>query len=283
MFRDIDTRDLKAVEKEVLSDYSALFDHSRPELIMEAFAWVEQCFSGRFDNYQAIDVLYHDFEHTLQGTLCLVRLMRGYKLASAEPPLTRRMFELTLIAILFHDTGYLKVRGDNEGTGAKYTLTHVARSAEFAGRFLAQKGFSTEEIRSVQNMIRCTGVNADLSTIPFTNELEKKMGFALATADLLGQMAASDYVDKLGILYLEFDESAKYNRKPSPPPFSSSEDMRQKTPAFWSKYVLPKINGDFQGLYRYLNEPSSDRNYYLDRIEANIQRLERELNLAAAA
>ena len=35
------------------------------------------------------------------------------------------------------------------------------------------------------------------------------VGFALGTADLLGQMAAPDYVDKLPVLYDEFVEAAR--------------------------------------------------------------------------
>ena len=45
----------------------------------------------------------------------------------------------------------------------------------------------------------------------------------------------------------------------------------QKTPAFWEKYVLPKLDRDFAGLHQFLNDPyPSGPNYYLDRIEANI-------------
>lgn len=282
MFCDVNTRDVKAVENEVLSLYTSLFDDANPQFVDEAFGWVQQCFSGSYANYQAIDVLYHDLEHTLQGTLCFVRLMAGYKMADSEPLLTRRMFELALIAILFHDTGYLKLRNDTQGTGAKYTLTHVSRSGDFAARFLAEKGFSGQEISAVRNMIRCTGVNADLASIPFQSELERRMGFALATADLLGQMAAPDYIDKLGILFLEFDESAKFNGK-ALPPFSSADDLRGKTPGFWTHYVLPKINGDFLGLHRFLSDPPSEQNYYTERIEANLHRLEHELTLAKAA
>ena len=50
--------------------------------------------------------------------------------------------------------------------------------------------------------------------------------------------------------------------------------MMRKTPAFWEKYVWPKINGDFGGLHRYLADPFPDGpNYYLHCIEANIVRL----------
>jgi hypothetical protein len=48
----------------------------------------------------------------------------------------------------------------------------------------------------------------------------------------------------------------------------------RNTPAFWEKYVQPKVNGDFQRLYTFLNDPYPDGpNDYLQRIEANIARL----------
>ena len=92
--------------------------------------------SGNYLDYQAIDAHYHDLEHTLQGILCMARLLRGRQAQGQEPKLTQRMFELGMLAILLHDTGYLKKRGDNEGTGAKYTLTHVDRSIQFAGELM---------------------------------------------------------------------------------------------------------------------------------------------------
>jgi hypothetical protein len=281
-FREIDTKSLTAVRNEVLTVFRRLFPTADPSCVREAFGWAEEAFAGRFGEYQPIDAKYHDFEHTLQGTLCLVRLLEGYQLARTNPPLIARMFELGVLAILLHDTGYLKKKDDVQGTGAKYTLVHVSRSAEFAGNLLREKGFLQNEIRSVQNMIRCTGVNADLATIPFQNELEKTVGFALGTSDLLGQMAAGDYVDKLGILYQEFEESNRFNGKTAGPGvFISADDLRRKTPAFWDKYVLPKINSDFLGLYHFLDMRDGN-NPYVDRIKANIDRLQEQLNAVAA-
>jgi len=190
------------------------------------------------------------------------------------------MFELALLAILLHDTGYLKRRNDTQGTGAKYTLTHVSRSNDFAEKLLSEKGLAATEIRSVQNMIRCTGLNAEVATIPFTNELERNLGFALATADLLGQMAAPDYIDKLDILFQEFDESNRFSSPAQGPGiYKSADELRRKTPQFWCDYVLPKINQDFHGLYKYLNDPfPSGPNQYLDAVNSNIDRLVRELS-----
>jgi hypothetical protein len=279
---DVDTKDRNAVRTEVASIYRELFPGGSAQFIDHAFAWIIDAFEGRFDGYQTIDAKYHDLEHTLQGTLAFVRLLKGYSTARARPELTRRAFELGLLAILLHDTGYLKERSDREGTGAKYTLVHVARSAEFAKKLLAENGFSSMEIRAVQNMIRCTGVNTDLASIPFGDDLERNVGYALGTADLLGQMAAPDYVDKLQTLYQEFEEANRQSVKPSgDEAFKDADDLRRKTPHFWEKYVLPKIENDFQGLYRFL-AVGTGRNPYIERIESNISQLRQELSSTPA-
>src|SRR5688500_527226 len=182
-FRDVDTKSLDAVQAQVASVYQQLFPTASLEFIQNAFLWTRDAFAGQYRDYQRVDAKYHDLEHTLQGTLAFAKLLEGYSKAKAQPELTQRAFELGLLAILLHDTGYLKQRSDIEGTGAKYTLVHVTRSAEFAGTLLQEKGFAPEEIRSVQNMICCTGVNADLATVSFHDDLERQVGFALGTAD----------------------------------------------------------------------------------------------------
>ena len=184
------------------------------------------------------------------------------------------MFELGLLAILLHDTGYLKVRGDNEGTGAKYTLIHVSRSANFAQQILAEKGFTTEDAGIVMRMIRCTGVNVKIEAIPFQGEVERIVSFCIGSADLLGQMAVGDYVDKLPILFDEFAESARYSGTKTM--FESAEHLLKATPMFWEKYVRPKLEKDFQGVHRFLNDPYPDGpSTYLAHVEANVERTRR--------
>jgi hypothetical protein len=276
----IDTRQPRLVEAEIRAAYLAMFPDADRDFVRRMFEWGIACFEGRFKDYQPIDALYHDLEHTLQGALCMTRLLRNRHDTNVEPRLTRRMFELGLLAILMHDTGYLKKKGDAEGTGAKYTLTHVDRSIQFAGELMFGHDCPIEDILAVQNMIRCTGVNVKLDTIPFQDELERIVGFALGTGDLLGQMAAPDYVEKLPVLYSEFAEAASYNegKMKAGGFFSSAEDMMQKTPIFWEKYVQQKISREFLGLFRFLSVPYPDgRNNYIEQIDANIERLRRQL------
>lgn len=279
MFPPVDTRSPTAVEAAVQAVYQTVFPEGDRTFVRRAFQWTGDAFKGKYAEYQHIDARYHDLEHTLQGTLCMMRLLGRRAAVNAEPVLDRHTFELGLLGILLHDTGYLKVKGDDEGTGAKYTLVHVHRSCEFASRLLAEKGFGVDDIVAVQQMIRCTGVNVNLASIPFVSDSVRVAGFALGTSDLLGQMAADDYVDKLPILFEEFRESAEANRgRGSGVTFESADALMRQTPAFWRKYVRPKIENEFGGMHRYLNDPYPDGpNQYIDRVEANIRGLEAEL------
>ncbi|MFM8470032.1 MAG: hypothetical protein ACKODH_08685 [Limisphaerales bacterium] len=274
MFPVADTKSPAAVEAAVASLHGEMFSRGGREFVAKVFGWAVDAFEGRYRDYQPIDARYHDFEHTLQGTLCYAQILQGRQRAGATPAVPQRMFELGLLAILLHDTGYLKVRGDNEGTGAKYTLIHVSRSANFAQQLLTEKGFSTEDAGIVMRMIRCTGVNVKIDAIPFQGEVERTIGFCIGTADLLGQMAATDYVDKLPILFDEFAESARYSGTKTM--FESAEQLLKMTPMFWEKYVRPKIEKDFQSNFRFLSDPYPDGpNPYLAAIEANIERSKR--------
>jgi hypothetical protein len=270
------TKDPSVVEAEVKSGCHEMFPGNDGELVTRAFGWAMDCFSGRYHDYQPVDTQYHDLEHTMQGTVCMTRLLLGRHRALAEPRITPRVFGLGLLAILFHDTGYLKRRGDDEGTGAKYTLTHVDRSADFAASLMAEKKYRTEDIRAVRNMIHCTGINANIQAIQFQEELEKVVGHALGTADLLGQMAADDYVEKLPTLFAEFAEAVEFSKDYSQfiASFKTPEDLVRRTPFFWEKMVLPKLEKDFQGVYRFLNQPYPDGpNEYLEKVTVNLARL----------
>jgi len=281
MFDTVATNDPSAVKAEVQAAYIAMFPLGDYEFVFRAFDWAEDCFAGRHPDYLAIDARYHDLEHTLQGTLCMTRLLRCRHAAGAQPKISQHLFELGLIGILLHDTGYLKRRDDNSpGTGAKYTATHVYRSLEFAAKLLAENAYSDADIRAVQNMVRCTGIDAFLESISFENDAERVVGFALGTADLLGQMAADDYVEKLPVLYDEFQEAARHDRGHTDfiTKFGGAPDLMQRTPAFWRDYVQPKLDKDFAGLHRFLNQPYPNGwNWYVERIETNMRRIKEQL------
>lgn len=277
MFPHLNTKDPRAVAEAVRSVFLELFPNASPTLIDRLFADVEDMFSGRYLDYQAIDIGYHDFEHTLQATLCFALIFRGRARAGTEPKLPMRDFEVGLAAVLLHDSGYLKLRSDSSGSSAKYTQVHVMRSSAFAASYVPSIGFDAVEAEAVANAIQCTGAASSPSHLFFSSATHRVLGCMLVTADYLGQMAAADYCDELETLYREFDESDDFYHKPKASRFfQSAQDLIDKTPAFWTKVVLPKLENEFEAQYRFLAQPYPDGpNAYLDAIEANISKLKR--------
>jgi hypothetical protein len=271
----IDTQRVDLVEAETRLAYQAMYSENDPVFIRNVFQWAVDWFEGRFEGYLPIDVRYHDLEHTMQGVLCMARLLRRRAELKHSPVVGRRLFELGVLAMLMHDSGYLKKVGDVEGTGAKYTLVHVDRSVAFAEGFMRRQGYVRGDIVAAQNMIRCTGLAVKLDAIPFQSSEERVVGCALGTADLVGQMAAPDYVEKLPVLFAEFEETTRFSGKAGlPGGFSSAEDMMRKTPEFWDRFVLPKLDTQLGGLVRVFSDPFPDgANEYIDRVNVNIGRL----------
>jgi hypothetical protein len=276
---EVDTKDVEAVCSEADRIYRSLYHDADTSFLPWACDSFRAVFAGRYGDYLPLDAPYHDREHTMQGLLCLVRLLRGRHTAGARPVVPRETFELGIVAILLHDTGYLKRGGDTEGTGAKYTLVHVDRSREFAASFLFDQGFDATDVESVQRMISGTAMNASPIALPFSNEVERTVGAALTTADLLGQMSADDYVERLPQLYSEFTETCRYfgpGHGVKQLQYDSAEALIANTPTFWESYVKPKLEHGCQGMYRYLNDPYPDGdNDYLNRIEANVEKAAR--------
>lgn len=235
------------------------------------FTILDKLFKGELLSYQPIDLFYHDLAHTAQASYCYLELTRGYARIEGLPA-TAREFELGLIAILFHDTGFLKIRGDDEGTGAKYTHSHVLRSCALAASLLPNLGLSRSEIEDVSGMIRCTGLTGNPEKSKFSTELARTVACMVATADYLGQMAAPDYPIKLTGLFGEFEEADNFSHVPKAERmFSSSAQLMASTEDFWRKFVLPKLNTNLGGVYRYLASPLPElRNPYLDSVEHNL-------------
>lgn len=271
----MNTRDTQAVQGVCQSAWREILGRDDAGLLGRGFAWLTQSFAGANPEFEPLDTRYHDLEHTMQGTLCLAHLMVGWHRSRTQPSLDERAVRTGLFAILLHDTGYLKGRGDLHGTGAKFTPIHVQRSAEVAGRYLPTERFTAEEVLAAQSMIRCTGVNADIRALNFQRPVDRQVGCALATADLLGQMAAPNYPERLSDLFLEFQEAATATDGANANlMFANADDLIRKTPAFWENHVCPRLDGEFGGVFRLLSRPWPDGpNPYFSHVEENIRRI----------
>mgnify|MGYP001548441821 CR=1 FL=1 len=279
MFPPVDTKSATAVAAFARRKFGEMYPDASLVWLDSLFRDMDELFSGRNPGYAANDVRYHDFEHTLQATVCIVLLLEGRHAAGVAPKLNARQFELALSAVLLHDSGYLKLRSDIEGTGAKYTFCHVLRSCAFTASYLPTLGANDYEVEAVLGAINCTGPTKEISRLRFREPFERVIGCALATADFLGQMAASDYPDELEILFHEFKESDDFiHLPPSRRMFKTAQDLAERTPMFWKKFVQPKLESDYQAVYRFLARPfGSSHNAYLEAVEKNIATIQRRL------
>ena len=268
---------VSSVKETMAASFARMFPGKNPTIWPRALRDVESMFEGRYLDYQANDTPYHNLQHTLQVIVCFCAIMEARHHAGIEPHLTSRQQELGAIAVLFHDTGYLKLRADTGGTGAKYSFTHVLRSCSFASSYLPSLGVNLAELDSVLAMIRCTALTQGARHFHFQDPVLGISGCAVATADYLAQMAAPDYPESLKHLFAEIEESDNYAQVPERQRrYRSCEALVADTPAFWQSFVLPRLEGELLGVYRFLATPYPDGpNPYIQAIEANIERIKR--------
>lgn len=273
----IDTKKPAVVLEAVKDAFAGIDARESYPLLDRLFSDVQGMFEGDYAGYQAIDMYYHDYEHTLQATICMVHILVGRSRTPDKPVLTRRDWELAVMATLLHDTGYLKKNDDTKGSGARYTFVHERRSCEFAREYLPRMGATATEIDDICSAIICTGPRNKISQISFRCEEARHFAFMLVTADYLAQMSAPDYVEKLAPLYREFMEAYDFEQiPPEKRPYHSFRQMMEMTPAFWENYVRPMLDFEAGGVYRYLNT-AGQTNPYLQAVVDNIAEVRRRV------
>jgi hypothetical protein len=277
-----DTHDAQAVAGAVEKLHAQLFPGTPCPYVRGLFQLTEDIFAGRYRNYQAMDTAYHDLEHTLQATLCCLRILHGHQRAGANPRIDPSDFRIACYAMLLHDVGYLKKADDQEGTGAKFTLTHEHRGCDIARELLARENWPHEEIERVCSLILCTGPRSHLSGTKFGDPAHRLLGQAVCTADFLSQMSDPGYVQKLPDLFEEFSESDRVNNVPvSQRLFKKVDDLYRNTPAFWENFVLHKLRHECDDVGRYLADPyPNGPNTYFLQVKENIDSVRRIVALS---
>ena len=258
------------IQNEIKKIYKNYYSGSGFKKVKRCIPQVTLLFNGKFKGYRECNTDYHDLTHTLDALLAAMRLVDGYNLKNK--PLSEEMTNNLLIATLFHDTGYIQEDTDREGTGAKYTSNHVERSINFLNKNFLVFGITKENNDVIGRIIKCTGLSVDLDTISFKDPSERICGSILGTADLLGQMSARDYLEKLLFLYYEFKEA-------NIPGFNTEFDILRKTIDFYeitNKRFSIALNNMFEYAQIHFNTRyNCDRNLYAEAINKNINYIHR--------
>lgn len=262
LFINDDPRQVWGKATAIIRRISPDYDFS---LIESVFKDVLLLFRGDYPGYSSIRTLYHDLPHTLEVLLCGVRLMHGVHVSGDH--LSDQEVTQVFIAIMMHDVGYAQLSGDEQGTGAQYTQTHVQRGVEFMRQYFADRGLPESITVAVPALILGTEHSRSFAQICFTDERARMLGSLVATADITGQMADRIYLEKLLFLYLEFKE-AHFGS------YRSTFDLLCQTNRFYET-IREKLDGALGGIYKKLEYHFRDtmgvsRNYYLESIEKNM-------------
>ncbi len=213
------------------------------DALKSVFRDVVDLFKGRYPGFAACDTPYHDIVHTLDTLVAMARLLHGAHLAGQHFSGNEAL--LGCISALMHDTGYIQEKSNtHKGTGARYTQEHVTRSAAFARAYLIRNQYSELDANRCRAAILCTDLALDVKDIDFPDETACALGKLLGTADLLGQMAARNYLEKLLLLYRELREGRVDT-------FSSERDLLEKTREFY-KHCKQRMARQYGGANAYM-------------------------------
>ena len=174
-------------------------------------------------------------------------------------------------AALFHDVGLIQTKDDKVGSGAKYTVGHEKRSILFMRKYLSQKGFQMQQIEDCSHLIMCTILTLPLKEIPFRSPEIEILGKIVGTADLMAQIADRYYIEKLLLLFQEFQEAGV-------PDFATELDLLKKTEGFYKNVAKRRLARDFSGISanmtaHFKQRWGVDKDLYSESIQKNIDYL----------
>ncbi|WP_210399094.1 hypothetical protein [Steroidobacter denitrificans] len=244
-----------------------------------AFQDFERLFNGQFPGYYGCDTVYHDLQHSLDGTLAVARLIVAH---DRTCPIDERMGPeravLGVVTALFHDAGYIRQTDDQtHRNGAEFTRSHVSRSAHFIGRYLPTIGMAAW-VPVATKIVHFTGYEVQFDQIRLDDHRDRRLGHLIGTGDLIAQMADRCYLEKcrdrlypefvLGGIAMPSDEAGKPSVR-----FSSGLDVLRQTPDFAQEVRHTRLDGEFGGLYRTLEALFNGRNPYMEMIDRNLDYL----------
>jgi hypothetical protein len=262
----LDSQDPQAVLTEILHILSLLGADGQMDRFISAYNDILKLFKGDYPGYRASNTRYHNLEHTIMVTLGTARLIHGCVAGgmgfAPDNVLTG------LLAALYHDAGLIQKSRDRKGTGAKYTIGHEKRSVAFMRKNMDEKGYPPEQMDDCEQLIKCTNIRMPLSDIAFRSDEIKTLGMIVGSADLLSQIADRKYLEKLALLFKEFEEAGL-------PGFDSEEELIGKTEGFYKNVARKRLTQEMDNISSNMKHHFKvrwhiDRDLYAEAIANNI-------------
>jgi hypothetical protein len=266
------TRDTGEVQAEVARIVLAFAPGHDLTWIASTFSLLDRAFDGDLPGYQKLKTLYHNRTHTNEVVLCAARMLHGLHLAGQG--LDSDHIDAALIGALLHDVGYLMNDEEASGTGAQFTSSHVLRGVDFARRHLS--ALPPDVLETTTKVILLTDHRKPPDWVKFDDLQQQRAAYATATADLIGQMANREYIERLLLLYFEFEEAQMGG-------FGNVHDLLEGTSTFY-RLTKSRLDQDLNGLSMHLKrhfsqQNDADRNFYVESIDRNLDYLDRVVRM----
>jgi hypothetical protein len=259
--------DYQVTLREITDTIRRISPSHSPAAIQLGFGLVELAFEGRLPGYQNLQAPYHNRCHTLEVAVCASRLLHG--LHASGLILHPRTIDAAILGALFHDSGYLKASAENGGTGAQFTVEHVSRSVAFVEYGLA--AIDGELRRWIVDAVLATDHRMQPSNWNCATAESELAARVAATADIVGQMASREYLERLLFLYYEFREAGVGG-------FKDLHELLEQTMSFYQttrKRLFDHLGGTVDYLARHFEAVGGERrNHYLELVDRNIAYLE---------
>ena len=210
-------------------------------------------FIGRLalENIANSDAPYHDVNHTIMVTLVGQEILRGKHIC--EGGVTPRDWLHFMVSLLCHDIGYVRgvCRGDRDGhfvtdaigdlvtlppgaTDASLTPYHVTRSKLFV-----RERFGKVSLTHLDTLLIEQNIEHTRFPVPEDDAHTNTGDYPglIRAADLIGQMADTNYIRKIPALFTEFSETGAAEKLG----YKSPADLRKAYPGFFWHVVKPYI------------------------------------------
>ena len=246
----VDVTDSEEVTHEIHRTISMAKENFDFAFIDSIYTDICRLFKGEYPGYFHSMNKYHDLDHTSSVYLAGARLIhasmkKGQVFSSDE-------INIGLSSALFHDVGFIQTLDDQEGTGAKYTACHEERSIEFMQQYFTERGYPDCYTEKSVPIIKCTILKLVPKQISFPSQEIELLGKIIGTADLLAQMADRAYLEKLILLFEEFEEAQI-------PGFDSALELLEKTIDFYEFVAKKRLIEDFDDVAKLMRIHFQDR------------------------
>ncbi len=198
-----------------------------------AVAHVRALFSGAIPGVKRSNTPYHDLEHTALVSLTMGRILDGAVRSGVRFPSEELL--AGLLSAIFHDTGYLQEASEIGGNGAQHTHDHETRSVtrlvEFAGAMqLSRRAIALCRETIAHTSARSRTGSSDIDQFLDRGDPASLLPTYLMFADIMGQMADRAYLEKILLLFREFQQAGIDT-------YENEFELLKQTPSFYLSLV----------------------------------------------